>query len=352
MLISLVSGALVAEIEDNDLGEMIKAGQRVGDLKRFLAARIGHSRFCQRLLTQNREWQDDMPLTFDASNVQLVILEPCRTDLMLGHELITAAESNRLKEVEALLQQPLDPDILDSSGMWNAIHAAAIYGHLEVVRLLVEAGADKESEMDDGPNALQLAAQNGHLEVVQFLLEAGASKDAAATGDRSALHMAAQNGHARVVELLLEWAVDKDAMAAHGQTALHLASFFGHLEVVRLLAEAGSAINAVRADGETALHVAAEGGHFEVVRFLFEFAGVDKHAKLPDGRTALHIAAYNGHAEFFHLLLKFGLDLDATAAYGPALQAANRGQALVKFLEASADPSADLVAEWPSLEGH
>ena len=56
---------------------------------------------------------------------------------------------------------------------------AAEHGHLEVVRLLFEAGADKDAADTDGSTALRFAARNGHLEVVQLLREAGADKDAA-----------------------------------------------------------------------------------------------------------------------------------------------------------------------------
>ena len=55
---------------------------------------------------------------------------------------------------------------------------AAQNGHLEVVRFLVESGANKDQgTTDDGVTPLYIAAQNGHLEVVRFLVESGANKD-------------------------------------------------------------------------------------------------------------------------------------------------------------------------------
>ena len=54
----------------------------------------------------------------------------------------------------------------------TALIVAADRGHLEVVRLLIEAGADANV-------AIAIAAQNGHLEVVELLLQAGADKNAA-----------------------------------------------------------------------------------------------------------------------------------------------------------------------------
>ena len=51
--------------------------------------------------------------------------------------------------------------------------------HLEVVRLLLEAGADHNAAEANETTALMAAAFNGHLKVVRLLLEAGADQNAA-----------------------------------------------------------------------------------------------------------------------------------------------------------------------------
>ena len=93
----------------------------------------------------------------------------------------------------------------------------------------------------DGRTALHLAAIEGHPEVVKLLLEEGADKDAATVegqltvGGQKALHLAALHGRSEVVKLLLEAGADKDAVDLEGRTALDLAIERRHLEVVRLL---------------------------------------------------------------------------------------------------------------------
>ena len=51
-------------------------------------------------------------------------------------------------------------------------------GHLEVVRLLIEKGADATAEDKDKLTPMQWAAFNGHLEVVRLLIEKGADATA------------------------------------------------------------------------------------------------------------------------------------------------------------------------------
>ena len=60
------------------------------------------------------------------------------------------------------------------------LYLAAGNGHLDVVRHLVEVGADKDRAENEGATPLYVAAQNGHLDVVRHLVEVGADKDQAA----------------------------------------------------------------------------------------------------------------------------------------------------------------------------
>ena len=62
-------------------------------------------------------------------------------------------------------------------GEQTALMYASQNRHLEVVRLLCEAGADKDKADQDGHTSLILASQAGHLEMVRLLSEGGADKD-------------------------------------------------------------------------------------------------------------------------------------------------------------------------------
>ena len=134
-----------------------------------------------------------MPLT-PLPSVQLVFPPICAHDETMEEELIQYCQENQASRVERLLQKPQHP-----SG--RALLLAADAGHLEVVRLLLEAGTDKDAAMRHGATALLYATHNGHLEVVRLLLEARADKDAVDTqiGEQTALILAAENGHLKVV---------------------------------------------------------------------------------------------------------------------------------------------------------
>ena len=71
---------------------------------------------------------------------------------------------------------------------------------------------------------LYVAAQKGHDAVVRMLLDAGADKDLATNDGCTPLHIAAERGNAAVVRALLDAGADKTMCMFSGQTALDLAS--------------------------------------------------------------------------------------------------------------------------------
>ena len=60
----------------------------------------------------------------------------------------------------------------------TALHQAALFGHVEVLRVLVESGVNKESKAAGGATALHQAAGNGHVEAIRVLAQLGARLDA------------------------------------------------------------------------------------------------------------------------------------------------------------------------------
>ena len=93
---------------------------------------------------------------------------------------------------------------------------------------------------DNGLTALTMASGQGLVAVVRVLLEAGVDKDLAAKNGFTALMFACGSSQAEVVRLLLEARADTSVADNNGFTAFSIASGQGNLEVTRLLLEAGA----------------------------------------------------------------------------------------------------------------
>ena len=79
---------------------------------------------------------------------------------------------------------------------------AAGWGHTEMMKVLIAAGADVDAQTKDGLTALMFAAAFGHTEIVQAVVDAGADVNAKLKTGRTALTLAAQASHIETVNIL------------------------------------------------------------------------------------------------------------------------------------------------------
>ena len=77
--------------------------------------------------------------------------------------------------VHQILSQAADPDYARTGDAWTALMVGASRGHFEVVRLLCEAGANKDQASVLDETALHVAVQGSHPEIVALLCHAGAA---------------------------------------------------------------------------------------------------------------------------------------------------------------------------------
>lgn len=142
-----------------------------------------------------------------------------------------------------------------------------------------------------GTTPLYRAAVGGHHDIVRLLLEYGADPDQPSGGEEEGLPLCAAAcwNHAQTVQALLDGGADPNARERDGWTALLWACANGHLESADILLDAGADPDVADDDGHTPLTLAARFGAYGIVWSLLEH-GADP--ALPDsaGRSALEIA--------------------------------------------------------------
>jgi len=226
-----------------EAGADVNVVNRLGASPLYIAAKSGHGGLIEQLLEAGA----------DANHA----LQMNETPIM------TASRSGSVDGVRALIAAGADINSKESSRAQTALMWATAQGHVEVVRVLINAGADLEArtkvrprlmfadatnggafdqgvmENLGGYSALLFAARQGEVEIARLLLNAGADIDSQAGNGTSPLVVAAHSGHSALAQMLLEEGADANSLGA-GYTALHAAILRGDLETVEALLDHGA----------------------------------------------------------------------------------------------------------------
>ena len=168
--------------QDRALAEQDRAliaaawGNRVEEARRLIAAgadvnRQDHTQQSAYLISTSEGYLELLQLTL-ASGADVH-----STDSYNGTGLIRAADRGHVEIVRELLKTPIRIDHVNRLG-WTALLEAVILGnggaaHTEIVRLLVDAGADVSIPDGEGVTALEHARAAGYDEIVAILTRAG-----------------------------------------------------------------------------------------------------------------------------------------------------------------------------------
>jgi ankyrin repeat protein len=215
--------------------------------------------------------------------------------------------------------------------------AAAYGGDAEMVRLLLELGADPKAHADIRlATALHAAAAYGHTEIARVLLDAGADVNALAPQNKTPLDEAIQNERVGVAELLRHAGGREGVAGEHPSLSsvsanLLAAARTGDVADVREALQAGADVNAKDdvayrqleagtpdtevTGGKPAVLLATERGELPMVQELLS-AGADPNTfstctMFYPGRTALHAAAERGDLAVVEAIIRAGGDVNA-----------------------------------------
>ncbi|KAJ1370596.1 hypothetical protein KIN20_032363 [Parelaphostrongylus tenuis] len=177
--------------------------------------------------------------------------------------------------------------LLDKESVWideedekgrTALHYSMEQDSLDVVRVLLSAGANLDCVDIHGNSACHLACKEGRIDAFELLMLHQADVFCVDNAGKTPFDVACEFGKQKMVEYMLR-AVDKVSLLQHAgeshkASALHLAARNGHTHIVCLLVENGWDVNRITAFG-SALHEAAGYGRAQVVRFLLHVGAVE-----------------------------------------------------------------------------
>lgn len=221
-------------------------------------------------------------------------------------ELLEAIKADDGGRVQAALLAGADINENDVY-MGSPLHVAVARGSVEIVTLLIEAGANVDAEgvgSQRKAHPLHIAARVNGGAVASLLLERGAKVDSRDQEGRTPLTIAASNGQTEIAELLLKAGADPLAEELnYHDTPIYFAAMNGHLDVVKLIVSKGVSVNYRNTHtGETPLWVAAMDNRLDVAAFLLS-NGADPNIADKRGDTPIKVSH---DPKVKDLLRKFG----------------------------------------------
>lgn len=194
------------------------------------------------------------------------------------------------------------------SALINSLHRP------DIVKCLLDAGANTEHRTRQGMTALAEAAKRGRADSLALLLQYGADPMALDSLGRSPLDWADKGGHTECRKLLQQ-AIPEGGKAVSGPLPLHRALDLGYeTEAARLLANRDY-LKQTDPEGNTPLHLAARQGVLTIAQVLItEQMPLD--ALNHNGQTPLWLASKGHHTALAHDLMRSGANPNIADKYG------------------------------------
>ncbi len=294
-------------------GADVNAATSDGNTALHLAAQKGHTDIVKLLLEYGAD-----PLAsnvrgkraYDLSSneeIKEILFKHVSKGKDLNIELLEASKGGDLEYAKWLIKKKTNPNITLYDGN-TPLHLAAQQGHLNIVKLLLDNGADPLAFNVEGYRAHHLAATNE----IKNNLFGYISKEKSLNYE---LTNACKDGDLEYAKWLIEKGANINTLDYQGFSPLHWAIGKGNFELVELLLKHGADVNLKAADTTTPLHIAVQRNHTQIIDLLLRY-GVDVNAVTLDGNTPLHWAAKQNALEIIEVLLNHGADPNVLNSLG------------------------------------
>ena len=213
-------------------------------------------------------------------------------DAIGGTPLMGAAFKGKVQVVKSLIERGADPSLMDNRG-WNSLHFAANGGDADIIDLIHTQVPNIESKTGDGCTPLMIAAVNSKLHAVRWFLEKGATVTREDNSGANALHFAAEGGDTDIIDLIHTHLLNIESKTSQGRTPLMVAAGSGKLQAVNWFLEKGATVPCEDNRGWNTLHIATSSGDTDIIDLIHtHLPNVD--SKTNEGYTPLMVAAFDG----------------------------------------------------------
>ncbi len=241
--------------------------------------------------------------------------------------LLIAAYRGQVDEVKKLLKE--GHGVNAGSGGYSALFNAATKGHNEIVRILLENGADPNLVTNKGFTALHVASRSDYLEIASLLLDKGADPNIknTVTGLTPLLYSLEAKLSEETFELLSRFGISKELIFKHRENPKKLLQIA--LPIIMSTEGKSNSIRDIIRISQS-LHARSPSIALELIK-----NGAEVNARSPLGQTPAILAAWLGEIEVLKELIKSGANLELQDVEGTSALVAsivNRDREIINLL--------------------
>lgn len=205
----------------------------------------------------------------------------------VGESILYKAVSTGRHDIVGIILKA-KPDLNCLFNSITALTKAVESNFIDIVKMLVEAGADINAAGKDSFPPLYVAANKGYIEVVKYLLKNKADVEKGVT-EQTPLFVAVVNGHQEVVDCLIA-AKAQVNIGADGRLPTYIATMNKSPGILRSLVRAGGIVN-ISYNYKTLVRSAVQNNDAETLQVLLQAKADASTRYKHDGLTALQYAA-------------------------------------------------------------
>ncbi|XP_076081216.1 uncharacterized protein LOC143052139 [Mytilus galloprovincialis] len=307
----------------------------------FIACKIGNSKIVQFLLDHDADTEisteiGKTPLFIALQNsheeiARLLIEGKCNVNQSMANgyiPLTVVAGKGQVKIIQMLIENGASVNISNHETISSKsiceknipcnnnippspLSMASLNNHFDVVKVLIQNGADIDYRGVEGATALFEASERGNIEVVKYLLSMKASVNIPTYRGRTPLFVAVQRRLHQIATILLENNADVNLCREDGVSPLLRATIHGDAKLIKLLLKNKADPNLATSEGLYPIMYAARQGHTEILLLIIK-SGAQMEAKNSKHQTPLWIAAFYGQKDCMQCLLDYHADIFST----------------------------------------
>jgi ankyrin repeat protein len=234
----------------------------------------------------------------------------------------------------------------------TSLSLAAIMNGVDMVRPLIEMGADVNIQNKDGFTAISAAVKANNHQAIQAFIEAGANLNVQDKNGATPIHLAIEANNHQVIQAFIEAGANLNIQDENGATPIHLAIIQSKNPnvVTKMLIDTKANLNLQDKNGYTPLHYATAIENSEIIKNLIK-NGANQSLLNNDGVPCLNYAIIQGQNHLVQNFIEAGADLNVLDINGntPLVTAilSNNREALKKLINAGANPNVSTYGKTP-----